>query len=115
MDEAVGQQATTPGRKQIFRQTAGGSAVRDVIARPDESLEGTPLLEPVMLGGKRVKARADLSALKDRAAAMIAALPPPLRALDKAEAFPVVASDRLQADTAALAVRLNPAAGRPAS
>ncbi len=52
--------ATTPGRKQIYRQTAGGFAARDVVARRDESCEGTRLLEPVMRGGVRLKERADL-------------------------------------------------------
>ena len=29
--------ATTPGRKQIYRQTAGGLAVRDVVARREKA------------------------------------------------------------------------------
>jgi nicotinate phosphoribosyltransferase len=103
---------TTPGRKQIFRQTADGVAVRDVVARRDELHEGTPLLEPVMLGGERVKPRLPLSVLKDGAAAMIASLPPALRALDRADkGYPVVPSDRLGADAAALTARLTRAAG----
>ena len=59
---------TTPGRKQIYRQTAGGLAVRDVVARRDESCEGTRLLEPVMRGGVRLKERADLIDFSERRA-----------------------------------------------
>ena len=94
-----GRKATTPGRKQIFRQAIDRVAVRDVVARRDGLHEGTPLLERVMLSGKRVNERAALSALRDGCAAMIASLPPALRKLDKADkAYPVVASDRLRAD-----------------
>ena len=103
---------TMPGRKQIFRRTADGVAVGDVVARRDETLEGTPLLEPAMLGGTRVKASAPLSELRERSGAMIAALPPALRGLEQAtEPYPVAVSDRLQADANALALHLSHAAG----
>lgn len=45
-----------PGRKQVFRIEADGRAVGDVIGRADETPEGRPLLEPVMLGGRRTAA-----------------------------------------------------------
>ena len=103
---------TTPGRKQIFRHTADGVAIRDVVARRDEPHVGAPLLEPVMLGGERVKQPLPLAALKDGATAMIASLPPALRALNRADkGYHVVASDLLQADAAALTARLTRAAG----
>ena len=107
-----GRKSTTPGRKQIFRVAADGVPVRDVVARRDERQEGTPLLEPVMLVGERVKERVNLAVLRDGAARMIASLPPALRALDKAgKAYPVVASDWLRADAAALGARLTRADG----
>src|SRR4029453_15384883 len=43
-----------PGRKQIFRVEQDGVAVRDVLARADEGIEGRPLLVPVMRNGKRL-------------------------------------------------------------
>ena len=49
--------ATMPGRKQVFRRTVNGLAAGDVIARRDETHDGTPLLECVMRGGKRTKER----------------------------------------------------------
>ncbi|MGO8914683.1 MAG: nicotinate phosphoribosyltransferase [Stellaceae bacterium] len=98
---------TMPGRKQVFRRMAGGLAIGDVVARRDETHEGAPLLEPAMASGRRIKARARISDLRDRSAAMIAALPPRLRALDAAERpYPVTVSDRLRADADALAARL---------
>ena len=107
-----GRKATTPGRKQIFRQTADGVAAPDIVTRRGESHEGTPLVEPVMLGGEPLKEHASLAVLRDRATAMIASLPPALRMLGKAaQGYPVALSDRLQADAAALGARLNRAAG----
>ena len=101
---------TLPGRKQVFRRTADGVALADMVARRDETLEGTPLLEPAMLGGRRVKASAPLSELRERSQAMIAALPKALRTLDEArEPYPVAVSERLQAK--ALALHLSHAAG----
>jgi nicotinate phosphoribosyltransferase len=43
-----------PGRKQVFRQFENRRAVRDVIALRPENLRGVPLLQPVILGGRRV-------------------------------------------------------------
>ena len=97
---------TMPGRKQVFRKMADEVALGDVVARRDETLEGTPLLEPAMVGGRRVKASASLSELNARSRAMIAALPPAMRALDEATTpDPVAVSARLQADASALAQR----------
>ena len=67
-----------------------------------------------MRGGVRLKERADLVILREASAAMIGALPTPLRALDKAEEpYPVVESDRLRADASALAARLSRARADP--
>ncbi len=98
---------TLPGRKQVFRRTVDGLGLGDVVARRDETLEGTPLLEPAMLGGRRVKPSAPLSELRARSQAMIAALPSALRALDATSPYPVAVSDRLQEDARALAQRLS--------
>ena len=89
---------TTPGRKQVFRRMADGAAIGDMVARRDETLEGTPLHEPAMLGGRRVKPSAPLSELRARSQAMIAVLPSALRALDAASPYPVAVSNRLQED-----------------
>jgi len=93
--------ATLPGRKQVFRRAVmpGGEFEGDVIAAADESLEGEPLLQPVMLGGRRLqRARPLLRAVRSRTAAEIARLPVRLRALEPASPpYPVTLSERLSA------------------
>jgi len=60
---------TLPGRKQVFRQTAGGKAVRDVIGLMDESaVAGEPLLVKVMENGRRLQPMEALAAARMRAA-----------------------------------------------
>ncbi|MCK9461726.1 MAG: nicotinate phosphoribosyltransferase [Proteobacteria bacterium] len=75
--------ATLPWRKQVFRQVDGaGGWVRDVIARYDERLPGTPLLEPVMRAGERLPgAQIDLQKARARVRGQLEALPPALLAL----------------------------------
>jgi nicotinate phosphoribosyltransferase len=52
---------TSPGCKQVWR-SAGG----DVIGLSDESLDGTPLLELAMVGGRRVDEPAAIDVLRER-------------------------------------------------
>jgi len=89
-----------PGRKQVFRASEGDVFAGDEIARFDEVLPGQPLLVPVMIAGRRVPTHdGSLAAARRHARAQLAALPPPLRALDDAAApYPVHPSERLTAD-----------------
>ena len=90
--------ATMPGPKQVFRRAAEGEMQGDVIALAGESLEGTPLLVPVVRGGERVRAES-LEQMRERAAADLESLPEPLRALGPGgghEPYPVTCSERLQ-------------------
>ena len=99
--------ATLPGRKQVFRREVGGVATDDVIARADESLPGTPLLAPVMRGGRRIAPPAEISILRAAAEKAIAALPAEHRALAPASnRFPVTVSPRLAAEAEVLRARL---------
>ena len=88
-----------PGRKQTFRMKENGRAVRDVIARADERLDGRPLLHPVMAGGQRTdRGATDLEGARTRAREELALLPDPVHALAPADpAYPVFISDRLKA------------------
>ena len=64
-----------------------------------------PLLQPVTHGGRRIAPPEPLDALRDHAAAQLAALPDPLRALDGVaaeQAYPVAVSDALQQLAASL-------------
>ncbi len=101
-----------PDRKQVYRSYDGrGRMVGDTIARHDESLDGTPLLTPVMRHGQRLDAgRETLDHMRDRAATHREALPDPLRSLTPAdEPYPVAISDGLRADVD----RLRSEIGRP--
>jgi nicotinate phosphoribosyltransferase len=76
---------TLPGRKQVFRRTAGGVPVGDVITAATESAEGEPLLRLVMRDGRRLPdARPSLAELRAHAGEQLRRLPPALRALEPA-------------------------------
>jgi len=75
--------ATVPGRKQVYRTTENGRHRHDVVALHDEAQPaGRPLLECVMVDGRRTRASAPIAALRERAARATAGLPPHVRALE---------------------------------
>ena len=78
--------------------------MRDVIGRHDETLEGEPLLQPVMRGGVRLEAgRVSLEEARVHARRELEQLPEVLRSLAPAEVpFRVDVSPTLQADRDAL-------------
>jgi nicotinate phosphoribosyltransferase len=86
-----------PGCKQVFRIEVGGVAVRDVIARAEESIPGRPLLRPVMQGGRRLPAgRVKLAEARARASDEIARLPARVRCIEPCvPAYPVEVSQNL--------------------
>jgi nicotinate phosphoribosyltransferase len=86
-----------PGRKQVFRTETDAMTVGDVIGRAGEELPGTPLLRPVMRGGKRLpEARDSLEDMRRRAAKAVSRLPAPVRAIEPADpSYPVEISDLL--------------------
>ncbi|HEX2250669.1 MAG TPA: nicotinate phosphoribosyltransferase [Gemmatimonadales bacterium] len=87
-----------PGRKQIFREQAGGTAVRDLVALAGEEQPGRPLLEPVMQAGRRLPAgEITLDTIRRYAAEQLAMLPPEVRALTQADPpYPVEVSRELE-------------------
>jgi nicotinate phosphoribosyltransferase len=86
-----------PGRKQVFRQARDGVYAGDVIGRFDEHLSGTPLMVRVMENGRRLDDHErELDRLRELAAACLARLPDPIRAIAPAEPpYPVTVSPRL--------------------
>jgi len=75
-----------PGAKQVFRRFAGDNAVGDVIARADESLDGEPLLQPVMRAGRRLAcASPPLDELRAHCHAATQRMPAAVRALEPGE------------------------------
>ena len=88
---------TWPGRKQVWRRYgADGTMAGDILSVADDDLSGEPLLLPVMAGGRRLEPSPGLDTIRAQTAASLAALPPDLRGLGPAEAYPVAVGKRLQ-------------------
>ncbi|MCC6468975.1 MAG: nicotinate phosphoribosyltransferase [Alphaproteobacteria bacterium] len=88
---------TWPGRKQVFRRRAGGRMEGDLLTLADEGGDGTPLIADVMRGGRRLASPETLAAMRDRCAGDLERLPPALRKLAAADAYPVAISPGLRA------------------
>jgi nicotinate phosphoribosyltransferase len=89
--------ATWPGRKQVFRQfDAAGRPSGDLLTLLDDRQDGTPLLQPVMRGGRRLAVPPALHALRAATLERLAKLPPALAALTAAPPYPVAVSEPLR-------------------
>jgi nicotinate phosphoribosyltransferase len=92
------EKATLPGRKQIHRlYHRHGVMMRDVVTVEGERCEGEPLLVPVMRRGRRLEPPETMEALRRRARHQLDRLPPALRSLEPASAYPVAISPALRA------------------
>jgi nicotinate phosphoribosyltransferase len=90
--------ATWPGRKQVYRAFApDGTIDHDVLAAHDDPHPGTPLVEPVMQGGRRLAPSPALEAVRERARESLATLPAAARRMEKPEGVPVRVADSLKA------------------
>lgn len=84
--------ANWPGAKQVFRRADDtGQMVEDQLVLAEEQPTGTPLLGPVMRRGEPLP-QPTLMDSRAHAAAQLLALPPALRRLDTAPAYPVAVS-----------------------
>jgi nicotinate phosphoribosyltransferase len=89
--------ATWPGRKQVHRRFDGdGLMAGDTVTLADEPAEGTPLLQPVMSGGRRLEAKGGLEQARQRLEAELERLPPALRSLEPAPRYPVAIAPALR-------------------
>jgi len=71
-----------PGRKQIFRVERDGTADHDILGRRDDAVAGRPLLEQVMVNGRRCRtAPITLDEARAHASGEIGRLPARVRAL----------------------------------
>jgi len=87
----------SPGRKQVFRFSDGAQYHHDLITRcGEEPSGGTPLLQPVMRHGQRLRPRPRLQDSRANALANLVRLPEPYHALRDALAYPVAKSEALQ-------------------
>ena len=90
--------ATWPGCKQVFRRLApGGQPVGDLLTLQGDEQDGTALLQPVMIAGRRTAGAPTLQASRDFARRQLAALPESLRALEHTTTYAVEVSARLRA------------------
>jgi nicotinate phosphoribosyltransferase len=89
--------ATFPGRKQVYRfRDPAGRLERDVIALESEEFPGgEPLLEPVILGGKRLAPPVAVPRIREKCLEELRRLPPRLLELAPVEPFRVERSPRL--------------------
>ncbi len=72
-----------PGRKQVVRRLDHGVFAGDTIGKPDEHLDGEPLLVPVMKNGRRLPQHdPGLQASRSWARQQVDRLPPQLRSLE---------------------------------
>lgn len=96
--------ATWPGRKQVWRIMAGGTARRDIVAFEDEPpvRDGVPLLQAVMGSGRRLGPFPPLDASRARCAARLRELPPELLDVDAAPGYRVEPSSALRTQISAL-------------
>jgi nicotinate phosphoribosyltransferase len=89
--------ATWPGRKQVFRRfDAAGRPCNDLLTLIDDRQEGTPLLKPVMRGGRCIAALPSLEDLRAATLERLARLPAGLQALTAATPYPVAVSQPLK-------------------
>jgi nicotinate phosphoribosyltransferase len=85
------EKVTLPGRKQVWRVTSDGVDSHDVIALADEEPQlapaetARPLLEQVMVGGRRVGPDPSIHELRDRREQAVGRLPSRLRTLQQRE------------------------------
>jgi nicotinate phosphoribosyltransferase len=85
--------SSIPGSKQIFRFQD-----HDLLARSEECANGSEaLLQPVMIQGNLICPLPDLREARERAAKMLAQLPPAVHELEPNESFPVHKSAALEA------------------
>jgi nicotinate phosphoribosyltransferase len=87
---------TLPGKKQVYRQAAGdGKFLSDIIALDDEEVAGTPLLEQVVAGGRRVRTRPTLQETREYCLGQVASLPDHLKEVRVNSPYEVRTSRRL--------------------
>jgi nicotinate phosphoribosyltransferase len=98
---------TYPGRKQVFRRLDDdGLIVDDTIGLETEYVHGKPLLQPVMLAGKRCCQPWTLAHMRETLREQLASLPPGLRALEPGTQPPVLVSPGIAQLTAVVDYQL---------
>jgi nicotinate phosphoribosyltransferase len=87
---------TWPGRKQVWRSYGADDRMAgDILGLDGETHSGAPLLEPVMRGGRRLKAGPSLEDIRGHARRELERLPDSLRRLEARATYPVTVSEGL--------------------
>jgi nicotinate phosphoribosyltransferase len=81
--------ATIPGRKQVFREFKDKTMVRDILTAEGDEVEGVPLLEKVMSGGRRISWPKGLKEIAAYTRSQLKSLPTHFKALKTKPAYPV--------------------------
>lgn len=79
----------------VRRHDGAGTMLGDIIGRAGETLEGEPLLRPIVAAGSLVASLPGLDAVRDHAARQLHSLPAHLRRLRTAPAYEVAVSEAL--------------------
>lgn len=88
--------ATWPGRKQVFRTLQENRMTGDVLTLEGDRQEGTPLIEPVMRGGRRTGGPLPLREIRERTLQQLSLLPEDLKTLARPSPYPVTISPELK-------------------
>jgi nicotinate phosphoribosyltransferase len=90
---------TWPGTKQVSRERdAAGLYCADHVSLAGEATPGAALLEPIMRDGRRLAPLPSLTAIQAFCREQCRLLPPPLRAIERADShYPVKISDSIRA------------------
>ncbi len=89
--------ATWPGRKQVWRRyRPDGRMMSDVLSTADDAHEGTPLIRPVMAGGRRMVSSPPLGDIRAHAREELARLPAGFEALEPQAVYPVQVAPSLE-------------------
>lgn len=81
---------TYPGRKQVFRRLDdAGTVVEDTVGLETEYVRGLPLLQPVMLAGRRCCPDWTLAHMRQELRSQLASLPAGIKTLEEAAPPPV--------------------------
>ncbi len=90
--------ATWPGRKQVFRRYgADGTMVGDRLTLEGQAGDGEALIQAVLIDGEPAQAEPTLEESRAHAASQLARLPPHLKRLEGAPAYPVLVAEPLKA------------------
>jgi nicotinate phosphoribosyltransferase len=102
--------ATWPGRKQVWRSYGpDGRMESDILSTEDDKHDGTPLIQPVVTGGRRVGPQPLLDDIRAHARQELRRLPAGLETLVPATRYAAQVTPSLERLAAAVDSRMNPA------